>query len=372
MIKYLPSLATAPRPRLVHACDQAPAGYAHCLALVQQAPQQPHIDTNTIAGLHPTDLQTAYNLPSLGAGGGQTVAIVDAYDDPSAEADLALYRSAFGLIPCTTDNGCYRKVDQWGGTAYPKADVGWSYEISLDLDMVSAICPNCNILLVEANNSSFFNLGTGVETAVSMGANEVSNSYGGSEAFYEALFYESYYNYSGVVITASTGDNGYGVEIPAAFKNVVAVGGTSLTPASNARGWSETAWSGAGSGCSRYIGRQSWQPKGECGNKRSVADVSAVADPNTGVSVYDSYNSVGGWLVFGGTSVSSPIIASVYALAGNAANISPPAYLYNHKYALNDIIGGSNGTCKLPTMCNAVPGYDGPTGLGTPNGTDAF
>ena len=321
-------------------------------------------------GLNPSDLQSAYKLPSASAGSGQTVAIVDAYNDPNAESDLAVYRSRFGLPACTTANGCFKKVNQSGGTSYPRADTGWAEEISLDLDMVSAICPKCHILLVEATSPTFANLGTAVNTAVRLGANTVSNSYGGSESSGETS-YASYYNHPGHIITASSGDNGYGVEVPAAYNTVVAVGGTSLSRSSNSRGWSETAWNGAGSGCSAYISKPSWQKDSGC-SRRTVADVSAIADPNTGVSVYDTYGNVGGWLVFGGTSVSSPIIASVYALAGNASSVNAASSLYSHTGNLFDVTSGSNGSCGGSYLCTARSGYDGPTGLGTPNGTGAF
>lgn len=301
------------------------------------------------------------------------MAIVDAYDDPNAEADLGTYRSTFGLSPCTTANGCFRKVNQSGVQgSYPTANGSWSQEISLDLDMVSAICPNCNILLVEATSNAFTDLGSSVNTAVSLGATEVSNSYGGSEFSTEAL-YESYFNHPGVPITVSSGDNSYGVMFPAASQYVTAVGGTSLTQASNARGWTETAWSGAGSGCSAYISKPSWQTDAGC-SRRTVADVSAVADPNTGVAVYDSYAYLGasGWLVFGGTSVASPIVASVYALAGNGSTINDGSYPYGHSGSLYDVVSGSNGSCGGSYLCTAGPGYDGPTGLGTPDGTGGF
>lgn len=352
-------------------CSNTTFGTAHCDA-IQLVTTSTGITPNASApsGFNPSDLQSAYNLPSSSAGSGQTVAIVDAYDDPNAESDLAVYRSQFGLAACTTANGCFKKVNQSGGSTPPAADASWSEEISLDLDMASAICPNCHILLVEASSTSFTNLGTAVNTAVSLGANTVSNSYGGSESSSEASA-SSYYNHSGVVITASSGDNGYGVEVPAAFNTVVSVGGTSLSKSSSTtRGWSETAWSGAGSGCSAYVSKPGWQTDTGC-TRRTVADVSAVADPSTGVSVYDSYQN-SGWLVFGGTSVSSPIIASVYALAENASSVNAASSLYSNTASLNDVTSGSNGSCGGSYLCTAGTGYDGPTGLGTPNGTTAF
>lgn len=324
-----PTHAQSSQARSHRICSATVAGVAHCNAIQLDA------QTNGVkplasspGGLNPADLQAAYGLPSSTGGSGQTVAIVDAYDDPRAESDLAVYRAQFGMTACTTANGCFRKVNQNGGTSYPSADVGWAEEISLDLDMASAICPKCKILLVEATSASFANLGAAVNRAVTLGANTISNSYGGNESSSESS-YASYYNHPGVIITVSSGDSGYGVEVPAAYKTVVAVGGTTLTRASGTtRGWTETAWSGAGSGCSAYISKPTWQTDSGC-SRRTVADVSAVANPSTGVSVYDTYGGVGGWLVFGGTSVSSPIIAAVYALAGNASSLNAAASLYS-------------------------------------------
>jgi len=325
-------------------------------------------------GYTPCALQGAYKLPSATGGSGQTVAIVDAYNDPNAETDLATYRSTFGLPSCTTTNGCFRKVDQNGGTSYPPGSASWGQEISLDLDMVSATCPNCHILLVEASSDSLSNLSVAENTAANLGANAISNSYGTNEVSSENL-YDSNYNHPGTAITASSGDNGYGVQWPAASPYVTAVGGTSLTADSSTRGWSETTWSGAGSGCSAYETQPSWQTSlGLSGcSKRMVADVSAIADPNTGVAVYDTYSS-SGWLVFGGTSVASPIIASVYALAGNARNVNAGSYPYSHTPSLYDVLTGtnSNSSCTPSYLCTATTGYDGPTGLGTPNATGGF
>ncbi len=370
-----PRTTQAPKA-FVHACAMAAAGSASCNAILRTggnaSPQ-----ASSPGGYNPADIQSAYALPAASGGSGETVAIVDAYDDPNAEADLGVYRSQFGLPACTTANGCFRKVNQSGGTKYPRANGGWAQEISLDLDMVSAVCPNCHILLVEATTSSLTNLGTAVNEAAKLGANAISNSYGGSESSSDPSYDTSYYNHPGIAITASSGDSGYGAQYPAASQYVTAVGGTSLTRASNARGWSETVWNGAGSGCSAYDAQPSWQSSvanitSVCG-KRAEADVAAVADPNTGVSVYDSYAYQGasGWLVFGGTSVASPIIASVYALAGNAGSVTYGSYPYSHTSGLNDVTSGSNGSCGTD-VCNATTGWDGPTGLGTPNGTGGF
>ncbi|MFF3912560.1 peptidase S8 [Streptomyces sp. NPDC001852] len=349
----------------------------NALQVTSGTPMSAHAESGltaaaTPSGYGPSSLQSAYNLPSATGGSGQTVAIVDAYDDPSAESDLAAYRSQYGLSACTTASGCFKKVDQNGGTKYPRGNSGWAEEISLDLDMVSAACPNCKILLVEASSASMTNLGTGVNTAVRLGAKFVSNSYGGSESSSDATYDSTYFNHPGVAITVSSGDNGYGVEYPAASRYVTAVGGTSLKTASNARGWTDTVWSGAGSGCSADDAKPSWQKDSGCAN-RTVADVSAVADPNTGVAVYDTYGQGSGWMVFGGTSASSPLIAATYALAGApSAGSYPASFPYAHTSALNDVTSGSNGSCGGSYLCTGGTGYDGPSGLGTPNGTTAF
>ena len=363
-------------------CSVAPAGYAACNAWIDTD----HVTAAAAAtpsGFGPADLLSAYNLASLAgsAGAGRTIAIVDANDDPTAFSDVNVYRAQYGIpalascTPSTIDASttpCFAKADQNGGTSYPRKDGGWAQEISLDVDMASAICPKCNILLVEASSSSMVNLGTAVNTAVKLGAEVVSNSYGGSEYSGETSDESTYFNHPGVAITVSSGDSGYGVEFPAASRYVTAVGGTSLKKASNARGWSETAWSGAGSGCSAYVTKPSWQTDSGCG-KRTVADVSAVADPATGVAVYDStsYQGRSGWMVFGGTSVAAPVVGSVYALGG-VSGVSGANTAYSHTSSLNDVSGGSNGSCGGSYLCTAVSGYDGPTGLGTPNGAGAF
>jgi subtilase family serine protease len=338
-------------------------------------------------GYYPCDLLSAYALASSSAanGGTQTVAIVDAYDDPTAESDLAIYRSAFGLSACTTANGCFKKRAQDGSTNYPIGDAGWAGEISLDLDMVSAVCPNCKILLVEANTNSGTNLYTAENRAATLGATEISNSWGGSEYGGENLDDATYFNHPGIPITVSTGDAGFpdGVEFPSSSQYVTAVGGTTLIATSGGRGWSESAWGqgsvnngGAGSGCSSFIIKPAWQLDTGCG-KRMVADVSAVADPATAVWTYDTYQSAG-WGRVGGTSAAAPIIASVYAISGNASSVTYGSYPYAHTGSLNDVTSGNNsfsmGCSPNPDyFCTAEVGYDGPTGLGTPNGaTGAF
>jgi subtilase family serine protease len=364
------STPTAPQARHAANVCAAPAkGYAACFAKVVVDGKGAPAVTSSPSGLNPADIRSAYGL-TASSSGGRTVAIVDAYNDPTAEADLGVYRSQFGLSACTTANGCFRKVSQTGSTtSLPKTDSGWATEISLDLDMVSAACPDCKILLVEASSASFANLGTAVNYAASQaGVVAISNSYGGSDSAASSA-----YNHPGIAVVASTGDSGYGVQSPASFGTVVAVGGTSLRKASTTRGWTETVWSGAGSGCSTLNAKPSWQTAvTQCSGKAN-ADVSAVADPNTGVSIYDStsYQGRSGWQVYGGTSASSPIIGAVYALSGNTAGY-PASYTWGHASGLNDVTSGSNGTCSPAIWCTATTGWDGPTGLGTPNGTSAF
>src|SRR3954469_8819020 len=276
--------------RNVHVCaTPSQAGVAACHAIRHDTlrngkPVSPNATTPT--GYGPTDLHLAYNLPNAPTSGTPTIAIVDAYDLPSAESDLNVYRSQFNLGGAvnTTGNPTFRKVGQDGG-APPAADASWGQEIALDIEMATAICPTCNILLVEAKSAYLTDLAAAVAWAATQpGVVAISNSYGGSEGSANSA-----YDQRGkkIAVTVSTGDSGYGVQSPASYPYVTAVGGTSLT--SSGSTYSETAWSGAGSGCSRFTAQQSWQTGKvkNCSN-RALADVSAVADPNTGVAVYDS------------------------------------------------------------------------------------
>jgi hypothetical protein len=377
-LAVVPALSTAASAAPVHGdkrvCADAKAGSAACHAHVRtvtgaDGKVRPDASVTRTSGLVRTDLVSAYALPSTTAT--PTVAIVDAYAHPNAAADLAAYRAGAGLPALVS--GQFTQNNQPGTTA----DVGWGQEEMLDLEMVSAVCPSCKILYVGAKSAQFTDLAAAVNTAASTpGVTVISNSYGGGE-FSPSTSILSAYDKPGIAITVSSGDSGYGVQMPAAFNTVVAVGGTSLKHATNARGWSETAWSGAGSGCSQVIAQKSWQngKSSYCTTRRIVADVSAVADPATGVAVYDSFGSSGGanWYVFGGTSVAAPIIGAVYALSGNTAGY-PAQFAYTHAGSLFDVVGGSNakGRCRYGNLCTAVSGYDGPTGLGTPNGTGAF
>ncbi|MFG2885336.1 putative Ig domain-containing protein [Streptomyces sp. NPDC048297] len=362
-----------------HLCATAEPGQASCFAQRRTDIKQrlaSAVAAATPSGLSPANLHSAYNLPSTG-GSGLTVAIVDAYNDPNAESDLATYRSQYGLSACTKANGCFKQVSQTGSTtSLPPNDTGWAGEEALDIDMVSAVCPNCNIILVEATSPTDADLGTAENEAVALGAKVVSNSWGGSEASSQTTEDTQYFKHPGVAITVSSGDSAYGAEYPATSQYVTAVGGTALTTASNSRGWSESVWKtssteGTGSGCSAYDPKPSWQTDTGC-TKRMEADVSAVADPATGVAVYDTYGG-SGWAVYGGTSASAPIVAGVYALAGTPGSADYPAkYPYQHTGNLYDVTSGNNGSCSPSYFCTAGAGYDGPTGWGTPNGTAAF
>jgi hypothetical protein len=349
-------------------CKQAKPGFMQCNAEVAVRSSKPVAIKAGASGFGyaPADLQKAYGMTSAAAtrGGDQTIAIIDAFDAPRAEADLAVYRAKYALPPCTSANGCFRKVDQNGGQSFPPFERSWAQEIALDLDMASAMCPRCKLLLVEAGSASAASLATAANTAAALGATQISNSYGGPE-FPSETYFEQYYNHQGVAVVASSGDSGFGVEYPAASAYVTAVGGTSLVRDSSPRGWSETAWAGAGSGCSAYIPKPAWQTDTGCPT-RSVADVAAVADPGTGVAAFDSGS--GGWGVYGGTSAAAPLVAGVYALVGQPA--ANGDYAYRNPSAFRDVTSGGNGPCSLIYLCNAGIGFDGPTGVGTPNGGD--
>jgi subtilase family serine protease len=357
------------------ACDVPGAQVAACDAqLVTDSAGTPLVTNGTPPpnALGPAQFHGAYALPTNALSGTPTVAIVDAYDDPSIESDLAAYDAQYGLPPCTTANQCFRKVNQAGGTSYPAANAGWSLEIALDVETAHQICQNCNILLVEASSNSYANLYAAENEAAALGATAISNSWGGGEYSGETID-DSVFNHPNVFITASSGDGGYGVEYPAASRYVTAVGGTTLSVGSGNSWAGETAWSGAGSGCSAYEPKPAWQTDTGC-SRRTVADVSADADPNSGAAVYDSvtYQGQSGWFQVGGTSLASPLIASVYALTGTTANGSYGSIPYANTSSLHDVTLGTNGSCGGSYLCTATGGYDGPTGLGTPNQLTAF
>ena len=343
----LPGEYSSGLPGASFACPGVPSeGNANCtLAVNLNVPPNPsaNLAPTLIAGLHPADLQNAYALPAQSGGG--TVAVVDAYDDPFAEADLAVYRTAFGLPPCTSANGCFRKVNQRGASgSYPAANPAWSQEIALDLDMVSAACPRCSIVLVEADSALMDDLGASVDTAAALGARAISNSYYAVEWSHETVE-DAHYRHDGVAITASSGDRGY-PSYPAASRYVTAVGGTALNGSGGT--WSESPWQYTGHGCSRYIAKPAWQAVAPCSRSRSAVDIALVADPQTGVSTFNAQ--AGGWYVAGGTSVGAPLAAAAYALSGRPAS---PSYSYANAAAFRPV-GGS--------------GYQSVTGLGSPMG----
>src|SRR6266571_738327 len=254
-------------------CPGGDADSARCHARVVTDRGVPFATTSP-TGYGPLEFQTAYRLPSATAGAGQTIVIVDAFDDPNIESDLAVYSSTYSLPPCTTANGCFQKVNQDGlPSPLPRKNSSWALEISLDVEIAHAICPNCKILLVEADSNSFANLGAAVDRAVIMGANVISNSYGAGEFSGETNL-DFHYDHAGIPITFSSGDSGFGVEYPAASGFVTAVGGTTLQLNSDKTRANETVWSGSGSGCSAFEVKPSWQTDGGCAN-RTVADVSA-------------------------------------------------------------------------------------------------
>jgi len=442
--------APARYAKVKQVCPPAGPRSARCLALalVPAAPGAAGSHAYQLAagalargpagGLTPSDLAGAYGYTPAAGGTGQTVGIVDAYDDPAVEEDLGAFDSQYGLPACTKANGCFRKVSQTGSTtALPAADTaGWSVEISLDVETVHSVCPNCSILLVEAGSESVSDLAASANEAVSLGATEVSNSYGEAEASLGAGE-QAAYDHPGVVITASAGDSGYlnwddifsleeyapAPDAPASLPTVVAVGGTALKLASTGRRSSESVWNDSGrpsderefkqlaatgGGCSTVFPAPSWQQdvpgwsNAACAGKRLDNDIAADADPYTGFDIYDTYvyesSFKPGWLTVGGTSLSSPLISSLYALAGGAHGVSyPAATLYTHlgqAASLYDVTKGGSGYCDgeeaaacgepevnellgevdcLGTSaCDAATGYDGPTGVGTPNGLTAF
>ena len=297
-------------------------------------------------GLSPATIKSVYNFPtSMTAGAGKTIAIVDAFDDPTAESDLAVFSAQYGLPACTTANGCFQKVDQNGGTNYPRKDAGWALEISLDIQWAHAIAPGAKILLVEANTNSFANL-LAAEDYAKAHAQYVSNSWGANE-FSGETSYDSHFAQSGVSFFVSAGDAGLPAEYPSSSPNVISVGGTTLH-FSGGNFTGETGWSGGGGGCSQYENATSAQAsfsqygQVNCGGKRATPDVSLDADPASGVSVYDTtrYQGQQGWFTVGGTSASAPMWAARSAVAGAVVN---SGYVYGNSITYRDITTGNNG-----------------------------
>jgi subtilase family serine protease len=367
---------------------------ATCFAAANLAATIPQARPAAVNGLTPADLSLVYAFPRPGLqgelGAGQTVAIVVAGDYANAAADLAVYRSYYSLTPCTIANACFTKV---GAAAPRKAEdfssrsisanptspsaIGWAAEADIDMDVTSAVCPNCRIMLAEAKSNSLTDLTSAVKAAIVAGATIVNASYGAAESSYDRQF-DSVYENGRVKVVASAGDWGYGVYYPAADPDVVAVGGTSLVV--NGTAVSETVWAGTGSGCSAVFKRSSWQAAlgfaWQTCTDRAVADVAAVGDPRTGVAMYDSAllgSAGGGWTVAGGTSVSAPLIAAMYALSGDTARGIGAQRLYAARSgSFLQLTSGSNGVCSPAYLCTAGPGYNGPAGLGVPQGLTGF
>ncbi|WP_206785568.1 S8 family serine peptidase [Amycolatopsis sp. MtRt-6] len=352
------------------ACPEPGPGLLRCLTTY--APPAARASASSPVGWGADDLASAYELPAA-AGPDEVIAISIAYDAPNLEADLATYRAQYGLPPCTTANGCFRKVNQQGAPApLPAADFGWALESTLDVSMVSAACPSCRILVVEGNSPGFADLAETEDTAVRLGAKVVSNSYGAREGG-AALAYASHYRHPGVTVVASSGDSGFtAASYPAVLASTVAVGGTSLArDPDSPRGWAEQAWPYGGSGCSAYIAKPRWQKDTHCA-KRTVADVSAVAED---VAIH--FADAGGWLPASGTSASAPFVAGLIGRAGHAG-VTQPGDLYAKAASFTDVTTGHNDPagagkkCGWDYLCVAGPGYDAPTGVGVPNGLAGF
>jgi len=332
-------------------CPSPPSGYGHCHVLVATDANGNPDASSAPTGLGPATIKSAYGFTtSSTAGAGRTVAIVDAYDDPSAESDLAVFSGQYGLPACTTANGCFQKVDQRGGTRYPRKDSGWALEISLDIQWAHAIAPGAKILLVESDSNSFANL-LAAEDYAKTHAGYVSNSWGGSE-FSGETGYDSHFAQSGVSFFVSSGDAGLPAEYPSASPKVISVGGTTLHFDGNGAFTGETGWSSGGGGCSSVetaapaqSGFGGYAQVG-CSGKRATPDVSLDADPASGVAVYDTtrYQGQSGWFTVGGTSASSPMWAGRAAVAGTTVD---SAYVYGSSITFRDITSGNNGASCL-------------------------
>jgi Subtilase family len=369
------------------ACPVARPGHARCFALLRpQAAVNRAIASGVRGparkpkGWSPEAVESAYKLP-VARNSHQTVAVSIAFDTPKLARYLAVYRKHYGLPPCTVASGCLRIVNQRGkASPLPRSGElsGWSVEETLDVSMISAACPHCRILVVEANNDLVASLARSENTAARLGASVISNSYGVREGGFTQTMAEDY-NHPGHTIVAASGDSGFtAASFPASLASVTAVGGTQLRRTRNARGWSERVWNqpkfpaASGSGCSAYVAKPAWQHDPRCPG-RTVADVAALAAE---VPIYEQH--LGGWITVAGTSVAAPLIAGVYGLAGNAASLKP-GEVYQHASKLFDITTGNNALSGTPTascgndyLCAAKKDYDAPAGLGSPNGTGAF
>jgi subtilase family serine protease len=330
--------------------------YAHTYFHVR-----PNLNSTSPSGLSPSTIKSAYTFSAdPTAGAGKTIAIVDAYDDPTVKADLDVFNQQFGFTAFPVCGGsvtttCFQKVDQRGGTAYPRTNAGWALEIALDVEWAHAIAPGAKILLVEATTNSFTNL-LAAEAYANAHAEYVSNSWGSSEFSGENSYDSSFAAGKAFV---SSGDAGLPAEYPSSSPNVISVGGTTLHFDRTGAFTGETGWSGGGGGCSTYetaTGAQSGfagtiaQPgyaQVSCGGQRATPDVSLDADPASGVSVYDTtrYQGIQGWFTVGGTSASSPMTAGHAAVVGVSVTA---AYIYGLGWsAFRDITSGNNGASCL-------------------------
>jgi len=358
------------------------AGEAACYALVRtDAGGRPLVSTALPKGYGPAQFHTGYDLPTT-TGTPQTIAIVDAFAEPNIVSDLNTYDATYGLPKfklCANlaQHDCLAVLNQNGKKKpRPATNGGWGLEIALDVETAHEICQNCRINLYESNNESFKSLETSVDTAAAQGADVISNSYGN---FGHDCAPNAAYHHPGIAVTVSAGDDGFGVSCPAVMNTVVAVGGTRLNLDRSNHYLSESVWAGSGSGCSTKNTARPWQTDEStwgaiaCGTGRGMNDVAADASPATGAAVYDTFG-FGGWVTVGGTSVSSPLIAGVYALAGNASSFAYPArsvYLAPGS-DLHDVTTGNDGACTHLLQCHAGAGFDLPTGVGTPKGMGAF
>jgi subtilase family serine protease len=358
-------------------CPKAFAAAACSARVVTDASGVPLASSTPRAdALSPAKLQKAYNLPSATAGAGRTIAITIAFHDPNIENDLNVYSSAYGLPACTSANGCFRQVNQSGDTKFRsyRTDGGWALELAMDVQVAHAICPLCKILVVEGRTNGFSDLLSAVDTAAANG-NVVNGSWGAAE-FSSETSYDGHFNRPGIAFTFSSGDSGYRNEYPTSSRYVTSVGGTTLTLNADGSRASEKVWSGAGSGCSAYEPKPAWQTSATQCSRRAVSDVSADADPASGASVYSSVSYQGGtgWYKVGGTSLAAPLVAGVYALAGNSGpgvSAFPASFPWSGG-GLFDVTSGSNGSCSPALWCTGGPGWDGPSGLGSPNGVAGF
>lgn len=323
-------------------------------------------------GETPASLRAVYSLPSTGGSG--IIAIVDAYHYPTAANDLAVFSKQFGLPSCTTSTGCFKVV--YASGKQPVTNCGWAQEAALDIEWAHAMAPNAKIVLVEAASNSIADLITALDVATSQvttggGKGQVSMSWGGSEFSTESS-YDSHFQNTNVVYVAASGDTGGAIQYPSVSPYVVSAGGTTINRSTSGAFLSETAWSGSGGGHSLYETKLAYQSTvaGTDPVYRSTPDLSFDANPASGALVYDSTtcNGVSGWMVFGGTSLSTPAVAGIINLAAasngqfatnGVAELTKIYSNYKNTSDFRDITTGTAG------KFSALPGYDFVTGVGS-------